>query len=77
MVIAVLASLAAGVCFAVAGVLQQWAAAARPDAEALTARLLGHLARDPLWLSGIGLAVVAYGFQSLALAFGPLAWCSR
>ncbi|GHH95562.1 DMT family transporter [Streptomyces capillispiralis] len=70
--IAVLASLAAGVCFAVAGVLQQWAAAARPDAEALTARLLGHLARDRLWLCGIGLAVVAYGFQSLALAFGPL-----
>ncbi|CAL9426904.1 DMT family transporter [Streptomyces sp. Tu 3180] len=72
MVVAVLASLAAGVCFAVAGVLQQWAAAARPDAEALTARLLGHLARDPLWLCGIALAVVAYGFQSLALAFGPL-----
>ncbi|MET7295488.1 DMT family transporter [Streptomyces griseoloalbus] len=70
--IAVLASLAAGVCFAVAGVMQQWAAAARPDAEALTARLLGHLARDRLWLCGIGLAVVAYGFQSLALAFGPL-----
>lgn len=72
MAIAVLASLAAGVCFAVAGVLQQWAAATRPDAEALTARLLGRLARDPLWLCGIGLAVVAYGFQSLALAFGPL-----
>ncbi|MFF6813868.1 DMT family transporter [Streptomyces sp. NPDC012403] len=72
MAIAVLASLAAGVCFAVAGVMQQWAAAARPDAEALTARLLGRLARDPLWLCGIGLAVVAYGFQSLALAFGPL-----
>ncbi|GGW71524.1 DMT family transporter [Streptomyces griseoloalbus] len=70
--IAVLASLAAGVCFAVAGVMQQWAAAARPDAEALTARLLGHLARDRLWLCGIALAVVAYGFQSLALAFGPL-----
>ncbi|MFF5159676.1 DMT family transporter [Streptomyces sp. NPDC000348] len=72
MAVAVLASLAAGVCFAVAGVMQQWAAAARPDAEALTARLLGRLARDPLWLCGIGLAVVAYGFQSLALAFGPL-----
>ncbi|MEV8596775.1 DMT family transporter [Streptomyces sp. NPDC052012] len=72
MAIAVLASLAAGVCFAVAGVLQQWAASARPDSEALTVRLLGHLVRDPLWLCGIGLAVVAYGFQSLALAFGPL-----
>ncbi|AWW37377.1 MULTISPECIES: DMT family transporter [Streptomyces] len=72
MAIAVLASLAAAVCFAVAGVLQQWAAAARPDEEALSPRLLGRLVRDPLWLCGIGVAVVAYGFQSLALAFGPL-----
>ncbi|GGY87087.1 DMT family transporter [Streptomyces poonensis] len=72
MPIAVLASLAAGVCFAVAGVLQQRAAAARPDEEALSPRLLGRLARDPLWRRGIALAVLAYGFQSLALAFGPL-----
>jgi drug/metabolite transporter (DMT)-like permease len=72
MPIAVLASLAAGVCFAVAGVLQQWAAGARPDADAFSPRLLAHLVRDRLWLCGIGLAVVAYGFQSLALAFGPL-----
>ncbi|GAA3808053.1 DMT family transporter [Streptomyces phyllanthi] len=70
--VAVLASLAAGVCFAVAGVLQQRAASARPDEETLSPRLLGHLVRDRLWLRGIGLALVAYGFQSLALAFGPL-----
>ncbi|MBQ1091816.1 DMT family transporter [Streptomyces sp. B93] len=70
--IAVPASLAAGACFAVAGVLQQWAAAARPDSEALTPRLLAQLVRDRLWLCGIGLAVLAYGFQSLALSFGPL-----
>ncbi|MER6344358.1 DMT family transporter [Streptomyces sp. NPDC001595] len=72
MAIAVLAALAAGACFAVAGLLQQWAAGARPDDEALRLRLLGGLARDPLWLGGIALAVLAYGFQSLALAFGPL-----
>ncbi|MFH8662713.1 DMT family transporter [Streptomyces afghaniensis] len=72
MPIAVLASLAAGVCFAVAGVLQQWAAGGRPDAEALSPRLLAHLARDRVWLGGIALAVLAYGFQSLALAYGPL-----
>ncbi|MEU0194452.1 DMT family transporter [Streptomyces afghaniensis] len=72
MPIAVLASLTAGVCFAVAGVLQQWAAGGRPDTEALSPRLLTHLARDPVWLGGIGLAVLAYGFQSLALAYGPL-----
>ncbi|WP_149182543.1 DMT family transporter [Streptomyces sp. TRM49041] len=72
MPVAVLASLAASVCFAVGGLLQQWAASARPDAETLSPRLLGHLIRDPLWRYGIGLAVLAYGFQSLALAFGPL-----
>jgi drug/metabolite transporter (DMT)-like permease len=70
--VAVLASLAAGLCFAVAGVLQQRAASARPDEEALSPRLLGHLVRDRIWRYGIGLAVLAYGFQSLALAFGPL-----
>ncbi|WP_200262888.1 DMT family transporter [Streptomyces sp. HSG2] len=72
MTVAVLASLAAGLCFAVAGVLQQRAAGARPDEEALSPRLLKHLLGDRLWLRGIGLAVLAYGFQSLALAFGPL-----
>ncbi|WP_338899660.1 DMT family transporter [Streptomyces sp. TG1A-60] len=72
MTVAVLASLAAGVCFAVAGVLQQRSASTRPAEEALSWRLLWHLLRQPMWLSGIGLAVVAYGFQSLALAFGPL-----
>ncbi|CAL9441599.1 hypothetical protein SUDANB105_02244 [Streptomyces sp. enrichment culture] len=72
MPIAVLAALAAGACFAAAGLLQQWAAGARPDTEALRLRLLGGLVRDPWWLCGIGLAVLAYGFQSLALAFGPL-----
>jgi drug/metabolite transporter (DMT)-like permease len=72
MPVAVLASLAAGVCFAFAGVLQQRAASARPDEEALSPRLLSHLVRDRVWRYGIGLAVLAYGFQSLALAFGPL-----
>ncbi|WP_432156699.1 DMT family transporter [Streptomyces sp. bgisy153] len=72
MTIAVLAALAAGACFALAGVLQQRAASARPDTETLSWRLLRQLARQPAWLAGIGLAVLAYGFQSLGLAFGPL-----
>lgn len=72
MEIAVWAALAAGACFAVAGVLQQQAASARPPDEAMSFRLLGRLARRPLWLGGVLLAVPAYGFQSLALAFGPL-----
>ncbi|WNZ08082.1 DMT family transporter [Streptomyces sp. 11x1] len=72
MTVSVLAALAAGACFAVAGVLQQRSASTRPPEEALSWRLLSHLLRQPMWLSGIGLAIVAYGFQSLALAFGPL-----
>ncbi|MBO8200349.1 DMT family transporter [Streptomyces smyrnaeus] len=68
----VTASLAAAACFAVAGVLQQRAAARRPDDEALSFRLLLRLLRQPMWLAGIALAFLAYGFQALALARGPL-----
>lgn len=72
MLIAIGASLAAAAFFAVAGVLQQRAATGEPDHEAMSYRLLTHLARRPLWLAGIGCAIVAYVFQSLALAHGPL-----
>lgn len=72
MIVVVLAALGAGACFAGAGVLQQRAASARPADEALSWRLVWHLLRQRLWVTGIGLAVVAYGFQALALAFGPL-----
>lgn len=71
--IAVLAGLAAGACFAGAGVLQQRVASERPDDEALSLRLLADLAREPRWLAGISLAVVSYAFQALALSFGALA----
>ncbi|MBE1533646.1 DMT family transporter [Actinomadura algeriensis] len=73
MPVAILAAVLAGACFALAGVLQQRAASARPSREAMSVRLLGRLARDRTWLCGIGFAVGAYGFQMLALAFGPLA----
>lgn len=72
MLITVVASLAAAAAFAVAGVLQQRAATGQPAQEAMSFRLLAHLARRPLWLAGIGCAIVAYVFQSLALAHGPL-----
>ncbi|UNZ21031.1 DMT family transporter [Streptomyces sp. 891-h] len=72
MFVAVVVALAAGACFALAGVLQQRSAGVRPDREWMSWQLLWHLVRQPMWLCGIGLAVLAYGFQSLALAFGPL-----
>lgn len=73
MLIAVLAGLAAGACFAAAGVLQQRVASERPDDESLSLRLLADLAREPRWLAGISLAVVSYAFQALALSYGALA----
>ncbi|WP_274564738.1 DMT family transporter [Streptomyces spiramyceticus] len=72
MLVAVCAALAAAACFAVAGVLQQRAAARRPDHESLTFALLRQLVRQRLWLGGIALAFLAYVFQALALASGPL-----
>lgn len=72
MIIAVLASLAAGASFAVGGVLQQRVAATRPSDESLSLGLLNKLVRQKLWVAGIAFAFLSYGFQSLALAFGPL-----
>ncbi|MCC5036639.1 DMT family transporter [Streptomyces sp. WAC 00631] len=72
MLVAIPAALAAGLCFALAGVLQQRSASARPADEFLSFRLLLDLARKPLWVSGIALAVLAYGCQGLALAYAPL-----
>ncbi len=70
--VAIPAAVAAGACFAVGGALQQRVASQRPEGESLSFRLLGELARQKMWLLGIGLAVVSYGFQGLALGFGPL-----
>lgn len=73
MIISIVAALLAGACFAAAGVLQQRVAQTRPEDESLSPGLLVDLAKQRLWLAGIGLAVLSYVFQSLALAFGPLA----
>lgn len=70
--IAVVTALAAGASFALASVWQQRAAASAPVELALTPRLLLLLARQPLWLAGLGAGMASFGLQALALAFGPL-----
>ena len=70
--LAALAALAAAGSFGVAAALQHQQTQSAPRARATPFRLLAHLARRPLWLAGIALAAAAYGFQALALAFGPL-----
>lgn len=71
-IVAVLAGLAAGACFAVGGVLQQREASSRPESESLSPRLLLDLVRRPAWLAGIGSTAGSFLFKSVALAFGPL-----
>lgn len=68
----VFAALLAALSFAVAGVLQQRAAARTTDADALSAGFVASLARQRLWLCGVGLAIASYGLQMLALALQPL-----
>jgi drug/metabolite transporter (DMT)-like permease len=72
MTASVLAALAAASCFAGAAVLQQEAAQATSPEESLKLRLLVDLLRRPKWLTGVALLVGGYGFQALALAYGPV-----
>lgn len=71
--IAVPAALAAGAAYAVSTVLQQQAARRAPVADTLRPRLLVDLLRQRLWLAGVGVAVLSFALQAVALAFGPLA----
>lgn len=73
MTVAVVAALAAGACFALAGVLQQSVASAAPAERSLRVRLLADLVRRPRWRAGIAAAFASYGFQAYALSVAPLA----
>ena len=72
MLIVIMAALAAGVCFAAGGVLQQSQASREPESESLSPQLIVHLLRRPMWVAGIAVAALSYGFKSVALAYGPL-----
>ena len=71
-VLAVPAAVAAA-AFGVSAVLQHRQARATAGDKTRWYRLLDHLARRPLWVGGILLAMAGYALAALALAFGPLA----
>lgn len=71
--VAILAALAAAMSFAWAAILQQEAALAAPQDKALRLSLIADLLRRPKWIAGITLLVLGYGFQLVALAYGPVA----
>ena len=56
-----------------ASVLQRLAARTAPASTALHLSLLGYLIRNRVWLTGIGLVIVASVTQAVALATGPVA----
>ncbi|MSO79084.1 MAG: hypothetical protein EXQ79_05705 [Acidimicrobiia bacterium] len=70
--LAVLLALAGGLCYATAAVLQQRAAAEQPSELALSPRLIGRLARRPLWLLGIAFDIAAYALEAAALGVGSV-----
>ena len=71
--ISIAAAFLAGGFLSATGVLQQRAAGRRPSDESLSPKLISSLLHDRMWLMGLGTGIASYGFQALALAFGPLA----
>ncbi|MGH9121051.1 MAG: DMT family transporter [Acidimicrobiales bacterium] len=70
--LAVVMALLAALFYALASVLQQRGAAREPHERALQLRLLAGLAKNPLWLVGIGADIAGFILQIVALAHGPL-----
>jgi hypothetical protein len=70
--IAVVLALVAAFCFALGSLVQQGAARQTPG-NPLRLGLIVALVRERRWLGGMGLTVLSFGVQALALAFGPLA----
>lgn len=65
-------SLASALAYALASVLQQYAAVQAPEADALRVSLLFRLARRPIWLFGILADIGGFVFQFIALGHGSL-----
>jgi hypothetical protein len=65
------AAVLGGLSIASSAVLQQ-RAASRAQRGALLRRLIVQLLHNRGWLLGLGLSILSYGFQALALACGPL-----
>lgn len=66
------AALAGAVFTAIGIVVRQRATMDVPDDKGVSAAMVSTLVRRPLWWAGTGAAVIGYGFQALALAFGSL-----
>src|SRR5438132_112153 len=68
----VLMALGAAALFGASSVLMHSKARAAPAAQSLHPGLLIHLARQPVWLAGIGAQTAGFGLQAVALEMGSL-----
>lgn len=73
MALVLVVSLLAAGCYAVGIVLQYHEAHRAPDRLFLSPKLLGTLARHPLWLAGLAMMFAGQGLQAVALDDGNLA----
>jgi len=71
-IVTVVLALGAGLCYAIAAVVQQRVAAQQPPELSLSLRLIVQLARRPLWLAGIGVDLLAYLMEAAALGHGSV-----
>jgi drug/metabolite transporter (DMT)-like permease len=70
--LAVVLALSAGLCYAIAAVVQQRVAAQQAPELSLSPRLILALCRRPLWLLGIAIDLTAYGLEAAALGVGSV-----
>ena len=68
----VLVALGSALAYAVASVMQQYAAVRAPDSDALRMSLLFRLAARPIWLVGILADIGGFVLQFIALGHGSL-----
>src|SRR5437879_4181014 len=64
--------LASAFFYGLASVMQHREAAAAPQSESLSLRLLARLVRRPLWTAGIVADAAAFALHAAALGRGPL-----
>jgi hypothetical protein len=69
----IVSALLAAILYGVAAAVEQRQAAGVPETAAGRPRLLVMLARQPLWLAGIGAQLWGFAAHAVALRYGPLA----
>lgn len=66
-------ALLAAICYGVGAAVEQRQAAGAPETVAGQPRLLVMLARQPLWVAGLGAQFWGFAAHAVALRYGPLA----